>query len=42
MISLCFDVENILVRKVNILDDEELGILKKAALGQLHDYILVP
>ena len=37
--TLCIDVENILVRKVNILDAEELNMLKE--IQNYEDYIII-
>lgn len=40
MRTLCFDVENTLIRKINILDDEELSNLKEVLDSDFHDYLI--
>ena len=37
--TLCFDIENIFIRKINIRDQEELNILKDIPDSQYEDYI---
>ena len=38
--TLCFDIENTLIRKINILDDEELSNLKEVIDSDFHDYLI--
>jgi hypothetical protein len=38
MRTLCFDVENVFVRRVNIMDDEQLQELQQSV--DFHDYII--
>ena len=42
MLTICFDIENVLVRKVNVFDDEQLQHLKEALNHDEEQYVIVP
>jgi hypothetical protein len=42
MLTLCFDIENVLIRKINIFDDEEFQHLKETINSDEEQYIVLP
>ena len=41
MKTLCFDIENVFVRKMNLLDDDEINLIKQDTSGDLYNFIVV-
>ena len=41
MRTLCFDIENVLLRRVNILDEDELQELSETKDTQYHEYVII-